>query len=125
MSAPMKMQTTGEFTDISIRVPAAHAAKVGAVIENLLALISGQAAGAETDEDRLYTVEEVFPEGIKPGEVLSGARFREGLTQAQLATMIGAKPSHISEMENGKRPIGKEMAKRLGKALNFGYKAFL
>jgi ribosome-binding protein aMBF1 (putative translation factor) len=121
----MKMQTTGEFADISIRVPAAHATKVGAVIENLLALIPGQAAGAETDEDRLYTVEEVFPEGIKPGEVLSGARFREGLTQAQLATMIGAKPSHISEMENGKRPIGKEMAKRLGKALNFGYKAFL
>ncbi|MBU4232161.1 MAG: helix-turn-helix domain-containing protein [Proteobacteria bacterium] len=50
--------------------------------------------------------------------VLSGARFREGLTQAQLATMIGAKPSHISEMEHGKRPIGKEIAKRLGKALN-------
>ena len=122
MSAPMKMQTTGKFADISIRVPAAYATKVGAVIENLLALIPGQAAG---DEDRLYTLEEVFPEGIKPGEVLSGARFREGLTQVQLATMIGAKPSHISEMENGKRPIGKEMAKRLGKALNFGYKAFL
>jgi ribosome-binding protein aMBF1 (putative translation factor) len=122
MSAPMKMQTTGEFADISIRVPATHAAKVCAVIENVLALIPDQAAG---DEDRLYTVEEVFPEGIKPGEVLSGARFREGLTQVQLATMIGAKPSHISEMENGKRPIGKEMAKRLGKALNFGYKAFL
>jgi len=125
MSALMKMQTTGEFADICIRVPAIHATKVCAVIENLLALIPGQAAGDETDEDRLYTVEEVFPEGIKPGEVLSGARFREGLTQAQLATMIGAKPSHISEMENGKRPIGKEMAKRLGKALNFGYKAFL
>jgi antitoxin component HigA of HigAB toxin-antitoxin module len=125
MSAPMKKQTTGKFADIFIRVPAAHAAKVCAVIENLLALIPGQAAGAETDEDLLYTVEEVFPEGIKPGEVLSGVRFREGLTQAQLATMIGAKPSHISEMENGKRPIGKEMAKRLGKALNFGYKAFL
>jgi len=25
MSAPMKMQTTGKFADISIRVPAAHA----------------------------------------------------------------------------------------------------
>ncbi len=47
---------------------------------DLLALIPGQAAEAETDEDRLYTVEDVFPEGIKPGEVLSGARFREGLT---------------------------------------------
>jgi transcriptional regulator with XRE-family HTH domain len=50
--------------------------------------------------------------------VLSGARFREGLTQAQFATMIGAKPSHISEIEHGKRPMGKEIAKRFGKALN-------
>jgi len=28
-------------------------------------------------------------------------------------------------MENGKRPIGNEMAKCLGKALNIGYKVFL
>jgi len=28
-------------------------------------------------------------------------------------------------MENGKRPIGKEMAKKLGKALNISYKVFL
>jgi plasmid maintenance system antidote protein VapI len=39
--------------------------------------------------------------------------------------MIGIPQRHISEMENGKRPIGKEMAKRLGKALNIGYKVFL
>ncbi len=32
---------------------------------------------------------------------------------------------YISEMENGKRTIGKEMAKRLGKALNISYKVFL
>jgi len=28
-------------------------------------------------------------------------------------------------MENGKRPIGKAMAKRLGEALGVGYKVFL
>ena len=49
----------------------------------------------------------------------------EGLTQAQLAEKIHIKPHHISEMENGKRTIGKEMAKRLAKALNTGYKVFL
>jgi hypothetical protein len=32
---------------------------------------------------------------------------------------------HISGMENGKRPVGKETAKRLGKALNISYKVFL
>ena len=81
MSGPM-MQTTGKFADIFIRVPAAHATKVCAVIENLLALIPGQAEWTETDDDRLYTVEEVFPEGIRAGEVLSGARFREVLKKA-------------------------------------------
>ena len=32
---------------------------------------------------------------------------------------------HISEMENGKRTIGKEMAKRLSKVLHTDYKVFL
>lgn len=59
------------------------------------------------------------------GKALAGARYREGLTQIKLAELTGIPQRHISEMENGKRPIGKEMAKRLGKALNIGYKVFL
>lgn len=59
------------------------------------------------------------------GKALAGARHKEGLTQVNLAQATGIPQRHISEMENGKRPIGKEMAKRLGKALNIGYKAFL
>jgi plasmid maintenance system antidote protein VapI len=39
--------------------------------------------------------------------------------------MIGVKPSHISEMEKGKRPMGKDMSKRLAKALNTSYQLFL
>jgi ribosome-binding protein aMBF1 (putative translation factor) len=120
----MKVQTTGEFADISIRVPAAQAARVCAVIENVLALLPGQEAEAETDEDRLYTVEEVFPH-MSPGDILRGARYREGLTQVQLAAMIGVKPSHISEMEKGKRPLGRDMAKRLAQALHTSYRVFL
>jgi len=60
-----------------------------------------------------------------PGVCLRGSRYREGLTQKQLADMTGIPQRHISEMENGKRSIGKEMAKRLGKALSIGYKVFL
>ena len=60
-----------------------------------------------------------------PGHVLRGSRFREGLTQVQLAKLMGIPQRHISEMEHGKRPIGREMAKRLGKALNISYKVFL
>ena len=59
------------------------------------------------------------------GKALIGARYREGLTQIQLAELTGIPQRHISEMENGRRPIGKEMARRLGKALNISYKVFL
>jgi hypothetical protein len=59
------------------------------------------------------------------GKALAGVRYREGLTQMKLAELTGIPQRHISEMENGKRPIGKEMAKRLGKAMNSSYKVFL
>jgi transcriptional regulator with XRE-family HTH domain len=48
-----------------------------------------------------------------PGVCLRGSRYRKGLTQKQLADMTGIPQRHISEMENGKRTIGKEMASRL------------
>ena len=56
---------------------------------------------------------------------LRGYRTREGLTQMQLADATGIPQRHISEMENGKRAIGKERAKILAKALNADYRAFL
>lgn len=60
-----------------------------------------------------------------PGLCLAGARGKEGVTQRDLSKMTGIPQRHISEMENGKRPIGKETAKKLGKALNISYKVFL
>jgi len=59
------------------------------------------------------------------GRALAGKRYRERLTQIQLSELTGIPQRQISMMEHGKRPIGKEMAKRLGKALNIGYKVFL
>ena len=87
--------------------------------ENLLAFLLD-----ETPADCVYSIKEVFPK-MQLGDVLRGARYREALTQAQLATEVGVKTSHISEMERGKRPLGKEMAKRLAKALPTSYKVFL
>jgi DNA-binding XRE family transcriptional regulator len=60
-----------------------------------------------------------------PGAVLAGIRNREGLTQQQLAEKVGVLQNHISEMENGKRPIGKAMARKFASVLNVGYKIFL
>lgn len=59
------------------------------------------------------------------GIYLAGARHRERLTQLQLAKRCGLPQRHISEIENGKRPIGKENAKRLATALHTDYRMFL
>ncbi len=37
---------------------------------------------------------------------------------------MGVSQTHISEMEHGKRPIGKEMARRLAKVLKVNYRVF-
>ena len=71
---------------------------------------------------------EAYPECSEEqliGKSLAGARYREGLTQIQLFDMTGIPQRHISEMENGKRPIGKNMAKRLAQVLKTDYKVFL
>jgi len=129
MLEPTKKQTTGEFADLCFRVPAVHADRIRAVVDNILALLGREDQGrpanqGQEEEDRLYSLDEVFPD-FHPGDTLKGARLMHELTQAQLAAMIGVKASHISEMEKGKRPMGKEMARRLAKALNTSYQVFL
>ncbi len=53
-----------------------------------------------------------------PGVFLVGARYREGLTQLELSQRTGIQRRHISEMECGKRPIGKANARKLADVLN-------
>ncbi len=60
-----------------------------------------------------------------PGKALAGARHKEGLTQVQLAQLAGLPQRHLSEMEHGKRSIGKATAKKLAKALNVSYQILL
>lgn len=57
--------------------------------------------------------------------MLRGGRHKAGLTQKALADQIGVKPHHISEIEHGKRVIGKNMAHNLAKALEIDYRLFL
>ena len=81
----------------------------------------------ELEEKELYDLEEVSPElsWNSGGVSIRGGRGKEGLTQKQLAELTGIAQHHISEMENGKRPIGKETARKLAKALNIDYRVFL
>ena len=79
------------------------------------------------DATDTVTMEEAFPEyAANPvGTVLKGYRHREGVTQARLAEMTGIPQRHISEIENGKRSIGKDRAQKIAKALNVDYRMFL
>ncbi len=63
--------------------------------------------------------------GSVPAAVLRGARGREELTQVKVSKLTGIPQRHLSEMERGKRPIGKETAKKLAVALNTDYRVFL
>lgn len=59
------------------------------------------------------------------GTILQGARFREGMTQVELSGKSGIPQRHISEMENGKRAIGKVNSRKLANALDVDYRIFL
>ena len=123
MPALMKKPITTRSADICFRVPIAKVDMAKEAIEKILELTGIEYSISENNEKPI-SWEEEFPE-YGPGDALKGARLMERLTQAQLAGKIDIKPHHVSEMENAKRPIGKEMAKRLAKALNTGYKVFL
>ncbi|HCC53486.1 MAG TPA: XRE family transcriptional regulator [Desulfobulbaceae bacterium] len=81
----------------------------------------------EAGDERTYSVAEVFPEyqGKEQQTAIRAYRHRENLTQRQLAALTDIPQRHISEMENGKRVIGKERAKVLAKTLHADYRNFL
>ncbi len=56
---------------------------------------------------------------------LRGLRNREGLTQSALGELLGIAQTNISQMELGKRPIGKAVAKRLADLFKTDYRIFL
>jgi len=51
------------------------------------------------------------------GNLLAGARLKAGLTQAQLAKILGVRQNMISDYERGHRKYSDVMAKRLSKTL--------
>ncbi len=100
---------------------------IGPIVNMALAIETLKPLGFVGTSDAVHWREahSEFTDGQLSGKALAGMRYREGMTQVQLAEKTGIPQRHISEMENGKRTIGKEMAKRLGEALNINYKVFL
>ena len=82
-----------------------------------------------TLDEQLISSEEVFKGLIdkygRSGSVIRGCRSRDDLSQFELAKKLGIPQSDVSQMENGKRPIGKKMAIRLAKIFKTNYRVFL
>ena len=96
--------------------------------EKKMEAISAMKALGFVDTSDSMPWREAFPEiddAALPGISLRAARRKEGMSQEKLSQLTSIPQRHISEMENGKRPIGKENAKKLSKALNTSYKVFL
>lgn len=123
MLAPMKMRTTAGSTKITLTIPTCMRDEIAAGIQQLVEQIQKKHEDAIGD-DKLYTIEEVFGE-ITPGDCMRGLRAREDLTQKQLAEKLGVRPHHISEMENGRRAISVQMAKKIQSVFGGTYKSFL
>ena len=52
------------------------------------------------------------------GNLLSGARLKANMSQAQLAEKLGIRQNMISDYERGKRRLSPSMAKRIAKILH-------
>lgn len=64
-------------------------------------------------------------ETSEPAVLLRGLRHKEGLSQVEFAKLIHVTQANLSAMENGKRIIGKELAKRIAKQFGVNYRLFL
>ena len=80
------------------------------------------------EEDQLVRWRQAFPD-LKdedmPGLHLKAPRHNAGLTQMTLSERTGIPQRHLSEMENGKRPIGKKTAGILAPVLAIDYRLLM
>ncbi len=110
---------------INVKVPITAVGKVMDTFRGVLTLSGHEVAQMDEETgERLYSIEEVFPEAT-PGMMLRGLRGKEELTQAEFAKRLGVSQHHVSEMESNKRTIGIDMAKRIAAEFKVPYKTFL
>lgn len=80
-------------------------------------------------DDQYISVDDLFSdltqESGEPGVLLKGLRYREGLSQIEFAKKLNIGQTNLSAMENGRRTIGKELAKRIADLFRVDYRIFL
>jgi DNA-binding XRE family transcriptional regulator len=82
-----------------------------------------------TSDDQYTSIDDLFSDLTQKyseqGVLLKGLRYREGLSQIEFAKKISISQTNLSAMENGKRTIGKEFAKRIADLFGLDYRIFL
>ena len=114
-----KKRLTDEMVTLRLRVRLSDAER----IKRFITSIEAEQEGGSLPWREVLN--ELRPDDSIPSAILRGSRVKEDLTQVQLSEMTGIPRRHISEMEHGKRTIGKETARKLAKALNCDYRVFL
>ncbi|MCW8399483.1 helix-turn-helix transcriptional regulator [Legionella sp. PATHC038] len=82
-----------------------------------------------TSDDKYISIDDLFSEltqeSGEPSVLLKGLRYREGLSQIDFAKKLNVSQTNLSAMENGRRAIGKELAKRIADLFEVDYRIFL
>ncbi len=80
-------------------------------------------------DDNPISIDELFSDltqkSGEPGVLLKGLRYREGLSQIEFSKKLNISQTNLSAMENGRRTIGKELAKRIADLFGVDYRIFL
>lgn len=118
MSALMKKPHTDRIAEISW-----HGGRYAVPIEIM------ENYKIESDNNEYTSIDDLFcnltQKSGEPGVLLRGLRYREGLSQAEFAKQLNISQTNLSAMENGRRSIGKELAKRIADIFELDYRIFL
>lgn len=117
MSAPMKKHHTDAFAKI-----AWHGGLYVVPVE-VMERYKVEPENQHTSIDVLFN--DLIGQSGEPAVLLKGLRYREGLSQLEFAKKINISQTNLSAMENGRRAIGKELAKKIAEIFKVDYRIFL
>lgn len=123
MSEHMKMHPIKNKTcEVIVRIPGKKSVLSYIPIENVKNLEAFLSKYEESESvDWTVVAKDSIAKHKQAGMVLRGARFRENMTQKELAKRSGVSQDNISRIENGKRVVGEKVAKKLAKPLKINY----
>lgn len=117
MSALTKRHHTDDIARVSWH------GRIYAVPVKIIERYNVQSAEQHVSVDELFS--DLTRQSGESGALLKGLRYREGLTQVELAKKLKISQANLSAMENGRRSIGKEFAKRIANLFGLDYRIFL